>query len=133
MKKIFTLLALLLFVAGFSQQQYQIVLKSENYKINDVSYTGLETLFGLADNAVMVKPVGTMRLLKKAVSVKDTSVYFCEYQGKKVEVITLITEEKFKVTVRGEGLKYVIESFPKEKEAENVEGGMVPNTVIATQ
>lgn len=115
MKKIFTFLALLLFVAGYSQQDnYKVVLKSENYKINDESFNNPETLFTLTENTVSVKPLGEMRLIKKAVSVKDTSVYFCEYEGKKVEVITVISLEKFKVTVRGENVKYVIESIASD-------------------
>ncbi len=110
MKKIFTLMALSIFMTAYSQDKYQIVLKAENYSINNTSYEGLETLFTLSDTEINVKPVGNMRLIKKAVSVKDTSVYFCEYQGQEVEVITVITKEKFKVTVRGNAMKYVIES-----------------------
>jgi len=110
MKKIFTIIALSLFMAGYSQDYYKVVLKAENYSINDTSYEGLETLFTLSDTEINVKPVGNMRLIKKAVSVKDTSVYFCEYQGQEVEVITVITKENFKVTVRGNDMKYVIES-----------------------
>lgn len=110
MKKIFTIIALSLFMAGYSQDYYKVVLKAENYSINDISYEGPETLFTLSDTEINVKPVGNMRLIKKAVSVKDTSVYFCEYQGQEVEVITVITKEKFKVTVRGNDMKYVIES-----------------------
>jgi len=132
MKKIFTFLALLLFAAGYSQADYyKVVLKSENYKINDATYSEPETLFTLSDNAVNVKPIGEMRLIKKAVAVKDTSVYFCEYQGKPVEVITVITLEKFKVTVRGENMKYVIES-----EANDIGQSReitLPNTAIANQ
>lgn len=131
MKKIFTILALLLFMAGYSQDYYKVVLKSENYKINDATYSEPQTLFTLSDVAVNVKPLGEMRLLKKAVSVKDTSVYFCEYQGKQVEVITVITVEKFKVTVRGEGVKYVIESIPQE--VGNADGEMISNTAVANQ
>ena len=131
MKKIFTILALLLFIAGYSQDYYKVVLKSENYKINDATYSEPQTLFTLSDVAVNVKPLGEMRLLKKAVSVKDTSVYFCEYQGKQVEVITVITVEKFKVTVRGEGVKYVIESIPQE--VGNADGEIISNTAVANQ
>ena len=131
MKKIFTILALLLFMAGYSQDYYKVVLKSENYKINDATYSEPQTLFTLSDVAVNVKPLGEMRLLKKAVSVKDTSVYFCEYQGKQVEVITVITVEKFKVTVRGEGVKYVIESIPQE--VGNADGELISNTAVANQ
>ena len=131
MKKIFTILALLLFMAGYSQDYYKVVLKSENYKINDATYSEPQTLFTLSDVAVNIKPLGEMRLLKKAVSVKDTSVYFCEYQGKQVEVITVITVEKFKVTVRGEGVKYVIESIPQE--VGNADGEMISNTAVANQ
>lgn len=132
MKKIFTFLALLLFATGYSQADYyKVVLKSENYKINNATYSEPETLFTLSDNAVNVKPIGEMRLIKKAVAVKDTSVYFCEYQGKPVEVITVITLEKFKVTVRGENMKYVIES-----EANDIGQSReitLPNTAIANQ
>lgn len=110
----FTFLALLLFTASYSQDYYKVVLKSENYTINEEAYNKPETLFTLTENTVSVKPIGEMRLIKKAVSVKDTSVYFCEYQGKQVEVITVITIEKFKVTVRGENMKYVIKSGPQD-------------------
>ncbi len=130
MKKIFIFLALLVFVAGYSQADYyKVVLKSENYTINKEPHNEPGNLFALTDNTVSVKPIGDMKLIKKAVSVKDTSVYFCEYQGKKVEVITVITQEKFKVTVRGENMKYVIESVPQdiEKTAEVI----LPNTVVA--
>ncbi|WP_296143102.1 hypothetical protein [uncultured Flavobacterium sp.] len=131
MKKIFTFLALLLFTAGYSQDYYKVVLKSENYTINQEAYNEPETLFTLTENTVSVKPIGDMRLIKKAVSVKDTSVYFCEYQGKQVEVITVITIEKFKVTVRGENMKYVIESVPQDigKTGEIT----LPNTAVANQ
>lgn len=131
MKKIFTFLALLLFMAGYSQDYYKVVLKSENYKINDDTYSEPETLFMLSDNSVNVKPLGEMKLVKKAVAVKDTSVYFCEYQGKPVEVITVITIEKFKVTVRGEGMKYVIESIPQE--VGTVEKELILNEAVANQ
>jgi len=131
MKKIFTFLALLLFMAGYSQDYYKVVLKSENYKINDATYSEPETLFMLSDNSVNVKPLGEMKLVKKAVSVKDTSVYFCEYQGKPVEVITVITIEKFKVTVRGKGMKYVIESIPQE--VGSVDKGLLLNGAVANQ
>ena len=131
MKKIFTILALLLFMAGYSQDYYKVVLKSENYKINDATYSEPETLFMLSDNSVNVKPLGEMKLVKKAVSVKDTSVYFCEYQGKPVEVITVITIEKFKVTVRGKGMKYVIESIPQE--VGSVDKGLLLNGAVANQ
>lgn len=132
MKKIFTFLALLLFAAGYSQADYyKVVLKSENYTINKEAYNEPETLFTLTENTVSVKPIGDMRLIKKAVSVKDTSVYFCEYQGKQVEVITVISIEKFKVTVRGENMKYVIESVPQDigKTGEII----LPNTAVANQ
>jgi len=131
MKKIFTFLAMLLFMAGYSQDYYKVVLKSENYKINDATYSEPETLFMLSDNSVNVKPLGEMKLVKKAVAVKDTSVYFCEYQGKPVEVITVITIEKFKVTVRGEGMKYVIESIPQE--VGTVEKELILNEAVANQ
>ena len=131
MKKIFTFLALLLFMVGYSQDYYKVVLKSENYKINDATYSEPETLFMLSDNSVNVKPLGEMKLVKKAVAVKDTSVYFCEYQGKPVEVITVITIEKFKVTVRGEGMKYVIESIPQE--VGTVEKELILNEAVANQ
>lgn len=103
-------MALALTMSGYSQDYNQIVLKAENYSINETNYEGLETLFTLNENEINVKPIGSMRLIKKAVSVKNTSVYFCEYQGEEVEVITVISKEKFKVTVRGNNMKYVIES-----------------------
>jgi len=132
MKKIFTFLALLFFIAGYSQEDYyKVVLKSGNYTINDEVFNEPETLFTLTENTISVKPIGDMRLIKKAVSVKDTSVYFCEYQGKKVEVITKISTEKFKVTVRGENMKYVIES--EANNIGNIEQDNNSNTAIANQ
>jgi len=132
MKKIFTFLALLFFIAGYSQEDYyKVVLKSGNYTINDEVFNEPETLFTLTENTISVKPIGDMRLIKKAVSVKDTSVYFCEYQGEKVEVITKISTEKFKVTVRGENMKYVIES--EANNIGNIEQDNNSNTAIANQ
>jgi len=130
MKKIFTLLALFLIATGYSQSDYyKIVLKAENYTINEQAFNEPETLFTLTDNTLSVKPIGEMRLIKKAVSVKDTSVYFCEYEGKQIEVITVISLEKFKVTVRGENLKYVIESEPNDiGQSKEI---ILPNTAIA--
>ena len=118
-------------MAGYSQDYYKVVLKSENYKINDATYSEPETLFMLSDNSVNVKPLGEMKLVKKAVAVKDTSVYFCEYQGKPVEVITVISIDKFKVTVRGQGMKYVIESIPQE--VGNVDKELLLNGAVANQ
>lgn len=130
MKKIFTLLALLLFAAGYSQaDQYKVVLKSNNYTINEQAFSKPEVLFTLSDNAVSVKPLGEMRLIKKAVAVKDTSVYLCDYQGKQVEVITVISTDKFKVTVRGEDMKYVIES--EANTVGQVQENTIPNTPVA--
>lgn len=106
---------MLLFMAGQAQESnYKVVLKSDNYTINEESFNNPETLFTLTENTVSVKPIGEMKLIKKAVAVKDTSVYLCEYEGKAVEVITVISLEKFKVTVRGENIKYVIESEATE-------------------
>lgn len=130
MKKIFTFLAILSFIGSYAQEDYyKVVLKSENYTINKESFSNPETLFTLTENTVSVKPIGEMRLIKKAVSVKDTSVYFCEYDGKKVEVITVISLEKFKVTVRGENIKYVIESVASDiGQSKEI---ILPNTSIA--
>lgn len=114
MKKIFSITALLIFSAGFSQDDYKIVLKSEKYTINKAIFTAPETIFALSESTIFVKPLGVTKLIRKAVKVKDTSVYFCEFNGKQIEVITVITMENFKVTVRGENLKYVIEgAIPK--------------------
>jgi len=132
MKKIFTFLALLFATVSYTQSDYyKVVLKSENYTINETAYSGSEALFLLSDNAITVKPVGEMKLVKKAVAVKNTAVYFCEYQGKPVEVITHITPEKFKVTVRGENLKYVIESESTDMVQKSDEPQL--NTAIANQ
>ena len=110
MKKLFTSVLLLAAALGYSQSNGASVFKSQNYTIDGVSYLEPETILTLSDSEINVKPLGTLTIIKKAVAVRNTSVYHCEYQGKPVEVITFISTDKLKVTVRGENLKHVIES-----------------------
>lgn len=113
MKNLATVLFLLLSVSGFCQKNYNVLLKAEKYSINDVVYEQPDILFALQDTILNVKPVGDLKLVKKAVSIKETSIYQCEFEGKKVEVITVIKRENFRITVRGEGIDYVIKAdFP---------------------
>lgn len=110
MKKLFTFVVLLFATAGFSQTNDIAVFKSDGYIIDGVPSLEPDTILTLSDTDMYVKSVGNLRILKKAIAVKNTSVYLCEFEGKPVEVITVITPEKLKVTVRGESLKRVIES-----------------------
>lgn len=110
MKKLFTTVLLLAAALGYSQSNNASVFKSESYTIDGVPYLEPETILTLSDSEIHVKPLGTLTLIKKAIAVRNTSVYHCEYQGKPVEVITFISTDKLKVTVRGENLKHVIES-----------------------
>lgn len=110
MKKLFTFVILLVVTAGYSQSNDVSIFKSENFTVDGIPYLEPETILTISDSDINVKPIGNMRIIKKAVSVRNTSVYHCEYQGKKVEVITFISTEKLKVTVRGENLKHVLES-----------------------
>jgi len=110
MKKLVTVLFLLVFISGYSQKEYKVLLKSERYSINDVVYEQPDILFALSDSILNVKPVGDLKLLKKAVSIKETSIYHCEFEGKKVEVITVVRRENFRITVRGEGIDYIIKA-----------------------
>jgi len=113
MKNLATVLFLLLSISGFCQKNYNVLLKAERYSINDVVYEQPDILLTLQDTILNVKPVGDLKLVKKAVSIKETSIYHCEFEGKKVEVITVIKRENFRITVRGEGIDYVIKAdFP---------------------
>lgn len=121
MKKLFTFVVLLVVTSGFSQANDVYEFKSESYIINGTPFLGPETVFSISESDMNIKPLGNVQILNKAVSVKNTSVYNCDYQGKKVEVITVITPEKLKVTVRGQGIKHVIEADlidPKKLEEE---------------
>lgn len=110
MKKLFTFVILFLSFTGFSQTGDVVVFKSDGYIIDGAPSLEPDTILTISDSDIQVKSVGTMKILKKAISVKNTSVYLCEFEGKHVEVITVISPEKLKVTVRGENLKHVIES-----------------------
>lgn len=112
---------LLAVATGYSQSNDVSVFKSESYIIDGVPYLDPETILTISDSDIDVKPLGTLKIIKKAIAVRNTSVYHCEYQGKPVEVITFISTDKLKVTVRGENLKHVIESDlidPKKMEEE---------------
>ena len=110
MKKLFTFVFLLFAAAVFSQTNDIAVFKSDGYIIDGVPSLEPDTILTLSDSNIYVKSVGTLKIVKKAIAVKNTSVYHCEFKGKPVEVITVITPEKLKVTVRGDNLKRVIES-----------------------
>ena len=130
MKKLFTFVILLVVTAGFSQSNDVSIFKSENYTINGTQYTAPETIVTISDTDINVKPIGNLKIIKKAVSVRNTSVYHCDYQGKRVEVITFISTEKLKVTVRGENLKYIIESDlidPKKMDEEFSKSAVTAN------
>lgn len=112
---------LLAVATGYAQPNDVSVFKSENYIIDGVPYLNPETILTISESDIQVKPLGTLRIIKKAIAVRNTSVYHCEYEGKPVEVITFISTDKLKVTVRGENLKHVIESDsidPKKMEEE---------------
>jgi|GEM_PF-3495510 len=108
MKKLFAVASLLLSISGNCQNDYKILLKSETYSINEISYNQPDILFTLTDSIINVRPIGNLKLIKKAASIKETSIYKCEYEGKAVEVITIIRRDNFKITVRGEDLNYII-------------------------
>jgi len=110
MKKLFTFVVLLFAAAAFSQTNDIAVFKSDGYIIDGVPSLEPDTILTLSDSDIYVKSVGTLKIVKKAIAVKNTSVYHCEFKGKPVEVITVITPEKLKVTVRGDNLKRVIQS-----------------------
>lgn len=110
MKKLFTFVVLLFAAAAFSQTNDIAVFKSDGYIIDGVPSLEPDTILTLSNSDIYVKSVGTLNIVKKAIAVKNTSVYHCEFKGKPVEVITVITPEKLKVTVRGDNLKRVIES-----------------------
>lgn len=110
MKKLFTFVVLLFAAAAFSQINDIAVFKSDGYIIDGVPSLEPDTILTLSDSDIYVKSVGTLNIVKKAIAVKNTSVYHCEFKGKPMEVITVITPEKLKVTVRGDNLKRVIES-----------------------
>ena len=121
MKKLFTFVILLVVTSGFSQTSDVYEFKSQSYTINGIPFLERETVFSISELDMNIKPIGNVQILNKAVSVKNTSVYNCDYQGKKVEVITVITPEKLKVTVRGQGINHVIEADlidPKKLEEE---------------
>ena len=110
MKKLFTFVLLFVSFSGFSQANNSVSFKSNGYVIDGRPYLEPDTILKISESEIDIKSVGTMKIIKKAISVRNTSVYNCEFQGKPVEVITVISTEKLKVTIRGENLKHIIES-----------------------
>lgn len=101
---------MLVLATGYSQSNNVSVFQSESYIINGTPYLDQAIILTISDSDINVKSLGDLKIIKKAVSVRNTSVYHCIYQGNKVEVIIFNSTEKLKVTVRGENLKFVLES-----------------------
>lgn len=101
---------MLVFTAGYSQSNDVSVFKSESFTVNGTPFLEPETVLTISNSEITVKSLGTLKIIKKAVSVRSTSVYRCEFEGKNVEAIIFNSTEKLKVTVRGENLKFVLES-----------------------